>query len=342
MPVRPEDLTDLDEVRANLREPAGPRYLDEVALLERLSAHVRGQDDALRTLARAVCHHLARRSPARPATLFAVGPTGVGKTKTAESLPLALQALDPDGIGYGFLRLDMPEYQERYRVSQLLGSPQGYVGYGEGAQLADALSANPRTIVLFDEIEKAHPDVLRALMNAMDAGRLSTAQRTERGRELDCRRAIFLFTSNLDASGILNDLEQRSAFGNPAVADEVCRRHLRGLGIKPELIGRIQRFLVFRPLSASTRAEIVGLAIVRVAAEYGVHIGRIDPDVIVAILNRVQSDGFGARPDEYLVDEMLGPVFVQAAATMHSPVEIRGGPPFECVPLTSPAGVRTH
>ena len=111
--------------------------------------------------------------------MFAVGPSGVGKTRAAEALAQALNGLLEAGAGYQFLRLDMAEYQESHRVSQLLGAPQGYVGHGEGSQLLDTLAANPRTIVLFDEIEKAHPSILRVLMNAMDAGRLSSSSRTE-------------------------------------------------------------------------------------------------------------------------------------------------------------------
>src|SRR5205807_2293117 len=103
--------------------------------------------------------------------VFAVGPSGVGKTRTAEAMAQVLREVDEDNEAYQFLRLDMTEYQEAHRVSQLIGAPQGYIGHGEGSQLIDALRANRRTIVLFDEIEKAHPAILRVLMNAMDAGR---------------------------------------------------------------------------------------------------------------------------------------------------------------------------
>ena len=333
----PADLTDLTAVYRDVQDHDTPLYLDEAALFRELSRRIRGQDDALRTLARRTCRHLARRAPGRPATFFAVGPTGVGKTKTGESLPVALRTLDPAGSGYGYLRLDMSEFQERHRISQLLGAPQGYIGYGEGAQLVDALVANPKTVVLFDEIEKAHPDVLRTLMNAMDAGRLSTPTATARGREVDCRYAIFIFTSNLDASSILQDLEVRNAFGDATLVDEVCRRRLRAVGIAPELIGRIGCFLVFRPLTTCTRAEIVALTIARVAEEYGLQVAHIEPSVIVSILNQTRADGLGARPDEYLVDDLLGAAFAQAAAAhVRSPVEMCGGPPFRCVPSSKP------
>lgn len=334
-PLRPEKLTDLVAVQ-KLLQPTGPLYLDEDKLFREMRNYVRGQDEALLTLARAVSRQVARCRPSRPATLFAVGPTGVGKTRTAESLPLALRTLDSNGAGYGYVRLDMAEYQERYRVSQLLGAPQGYIGYGEGSQLVDSLVASPKTIVLFDEIEKAHADVLRTLMNLMDAGRLSSAAATACGREIDCRHAIFLFTSNLDVSGILGDLEMREGFGKPQVVDAVCRNRLRAAGIKPELIGRIGHFLVFRPLTAHTLSEIVSMALARVAREYGLQVARIDPALIVRILDQIRCDDFGARPYEYLVDDILGHAFAQAVM-MHgrSPVELRAGPPVQCSPLDS-------
>ncbi len=330
---RPEDLTDLDTVRARLGRVTRPALLDEEALMRELVLRVRGQDQAIRALARRVIRHLARRDPPRPATLFAVGPTGVGKTRTGEALADAMRVLLPAGESYSSLRLDMSEYQERHRISQLLGAPQGYVGYGEGAQLIDTLAANPRTIVLFDEIEKAHPDVLRALMNAMDAGRLSTATATGQGRQIDCRWAIFYFTSNVDATGILKELEDRDAMADQSRVDQVCRNHLKAKGVAPELVGRIGRFLVFCPLNESTRAEIIALVISQLGVEYGVRIRQIDPAVIVSILEQSKSDQFGIRPYEYLIDDLLGALLARSARA-YPTVPLRvSGPPFSCNPV---------
>lgn len=338
--LRAEDLTDMAVPRRSARQIVRTVCLDEGAIFDELSKRVRGQDAALRALSSRVCRHLARQKPRRPLTFMAIGPTGVGKTRTAESLPQVLKSLVDGEVGYGYLRLDMSEYQESHRISQLLGSPQGYVGYGEGAQLVDALGANPQTIVLFDEIEKAHPNILRSLMNAMDAGRLSAASVTAAGREIDCRRAIFIFTSNVHAGDILNEMESREAFGNDWLADEICRRHLRAAGLAPELVGRIGCFLVYRPLPLEARLEIIALAIVSVAEEYGLRVGRITPSVIEHIFERGRSQEFGARPDEYLVDDLLGLIFAEAArAQSNAPVEVCG-PPFACAPL--PATEETH
>ena len=201
-------------VQEGIRDLHKPLYLDEEVLFQQLHKRILGQDDALKGLAAVMVRHLARQRPARPAVIFAVGPSGVGKTRTAEVMAQVLREFDDENNGYQFLRLDMTEYQEAHRVSQLIGAPQGYIGHGDGSQLADSLRANPRTIVLFDEIEKAHSAILRVLMNAMDAGRLSTAARSADGREIDCRHAVFMFTSNMDAKSILDELQSRSAFGN--------------------------------------------------------------------------------------------------------------------------------
>jgi len=330
------ELTDLRAVDRQLPKDPIAANIDENGLFQQLVKRIRGQDDAMRLLAKQVRRHLARRAPRRPSTLMALGPTGVGKTASVECLPAMLQERLPDHAQYGYLRLDMSEYQESHRVSQLLGAPQGYIGYEDGSQLIDALRVNPRVIVLFDEIEKAHRDILRALMNAMDAGRLSSASAAGGSHQIDCRRAMFIFTSNLDAGGILQDLKTRNAFGHRSAVDAICRNRLRAAGVAPELIGRIGCFLVFRPLDRRARAEIITLAITRVAEEYGVRVTRIDPTVVADILKVSPDEGFGARPDEYLVDELLGSCLAEAAAAgLGQPALIEAGPPYRCVPIDS-------
>ena len=324
------DITDMAAVHEGLRDIHRPLYLDENVLFERLHRRILGQDDALKGLSAVMVRHLARKRPARPAVVFAVGPSGVGKTRTAEVMSLALREFVDENNGYQFLRLDMTEYQEAHRVSQLIGAPQGYIGHGDGSQLADALRANQRTVVLFDEIEKAHPAILRVLMNAMDAGRLSTASRTSSGREIDCRHAVFMFTSNLDAKSIIEELESRSIFGNSAVEDEVCRRRLHAGGIAPEIVGRIGRFLVFRPLSPETRAEIVALAIAEVGEEYGLKVNYVEPTVVVNLMQKARSANFGVRPERFLIDDLLGGAFAKAASSGTTvPVTVIG-PPYGC------------
>lgn len=183
-----QELTDMNAVRSQLPEQRRGIYFNESDLFDGLGKYVKGQVVAMQTLSQVIVRHCARKSPSRPAVLFAIGPSGVGKTR---SLIKVITDLSSDNTGYQFLRIDMSEYQEAHRVSQLIEAPQGYVGHGEGSQLTDALRSNPRTLILFDEIEKAHPSIMRVLMNAMDAGRLSTASRSGSGHEIDCRYAIF-------------------------------------------------------------------------------------------------------------------------------------------------------
>ena len=304
---QPAELTDLDAVRVS-SDAHPPALLDEESLLRELKTRVYGQDEALGVVARRVSRHVGRSSPRRPATLFAVGPTGVGKTRTAESLAESLGTLLA-GRWSSFVRLNMNEYQERHRVSQLLGAPPSYVGYGDGTHLIDRLVAQPESVVLFDEIEKAHPDILVALMSAMDVGELSSPSPAAHGGAVDCSRAIFFFTSNIDVSAALSELDQ----GGGESVDAICRRHLAASGIRAELIGRIAAFLVFRPLADRARAEIATAAVARVAAEYGLTVVRVAPDVVSDIVGR-PFDRFGARPDEYYVDDVLGPAFARYAA----------------------------
>jgi ATP-dependent Clp protease ATP-binding subunit ClpB len=327
-------LTDMGAVSDGLRDQCHAMYLDEERVYEELQNRVLGQKNALRVLASVMARHCARQSPARPAVLFAVGPSGVGKTRTAEILPDVLRQFADDHNGYQFLRLDMNEYQEAHRVSQLLGAPQGYAGHGEGSQLIDALRANSKTIVLFDEIEKAHPAILRVLMNAMDAGRLSTPTRSSSGREIDCKHSVFVFTSNLDAKDVLDELETREALGNREIEDEVCRRRLHAAGIAPEIVGRIGRFLVYIPLLPETRAKIVALSIAEVASEYGLNVQYVEPNVIVDLMKKVRSENFGVRPERFLIDDALGTAFAKtAAAGIDSPVRVCGEAPYQCEPV---------
>ncbi len=329
-------ITDTRQVTERIENENDALYIDEERIFGLLTESVKGQDDALKVLSSAMSRHIARREPRRPLTVFAVGPTGVGKTKTGLCVTTILNQLSENGANYEFLRLDMCEYREAHRVSQLLGSPQGYVGYGDGAQLTDALARNPRTVVLFDEIEKAHPDILKVLMNAMDAGRLSSPSRGNgASREVDCRKSIFFFSSNLETESIHRSLEQRSAYADPEVVDEICRTHLKVAGIPPELIGRIGHFLAFRPLSAKSKAEIVAVEIREAAREYGLDLGMVDPDVVVEIIQASKAHSFGARAYDYQIHRLLGKVFAQAGRQrVTGPIRIKGPAPyaFEAIP----------
>jgi hypothetical protein len=331
---QPDELTDLNAVTATTDTHAGV-ILGEDDLLREMKRRVYGQDDVLKVVARRISRHVGRIHPRKPATLFALGPTGVGKTRTAEALAESLGTLLA-GRWASFLRLNMNEYQERHRVSQLLGAPPSYIGYGEPTHLIDRLVAQPESIVLFDEIEKAHPDILVSLMSAMDVGELSSPAPVANGRTVDCRRAVFFFTSNIDATEALADVDTAAHPGEST--DAICRRHLVAKGVKPELVGRIGAFLAFGPLSARARAEIATAAVARAATEYGLTVTNVDPEIISGIVGR-PFDGMGARPDEYYIDDLLGPAFARYAATDgEREISIVGGTTPVCVPAAAGTG----
>jgi hypothetical protein len=326
-PAMPADLTELDAVSSTAAGHAAARI--EIAdLIRELGSCVFGQDNALHALADRAVQHVRRTSPRRPATLFALGPTGVGKTTAALALAQSLGTL-LGGRWSSLIRLNMNEYAERHRVSQLFGAPPSYVGYGDATPLSHGLAAQPESVVLFDEIDKAHPDILVALMSAMDAGQLQVSGPMASGGNVDCRRAFFFFTSNVDVSAAITELD---ALGTGAPVAAVCRRHLTAGGVRPELVGRISSFLVFRPLSGRARAEIATSAIGNVAREYGLQVAWVAPDVVSLIVSRPYDD-LGARPDEYYIDELLGAEFSRYAMEGGNPsVRIEAAPQPVCLP----------
>lgn len=287
------------------------------ALTTALGAVVRGQDHVLPRLAGHIARHLRRTAPQRPATALLLGPTGVGKTRTAQRLAEALteHARVAGGHAYGYLRLDMNEYRERYRVSCLLGAPPGYVGYRDGAPLIDALRADPRQVVLFDEIDKAHSDVLTVLLNLIDRGRLDSPT----GGSVDARHAVLLFTSNQGGAAVADRLA-----GPPpseSELDELCRTELLRAGLAPELLGRIRTLLPFGRLDDRSRAEIAFDAVRHAGAEYGLQVAAVEPAVLRRILDICGGASLGARPIEHAVDPLVGNALLAAAeAGCDSPV----------------------
>jgi ATP-dependent Clp protease ATP-binding subunit ClpA len=315
-PLGPMPTTDLAQVNALLaQQQKTVARLDAETLYQGLSARVVGQEAALRAMSSTVARHLARIHPSRPAVLMSLGPTGVGKTLSAEVLAnlLTERTADSGQQAWRFLRLDMSEYAEPHRVSQLLGAPQGYVGHGQRSELVDALASGQPGVLLFDEIEKAHPSIFKLLMNAMDAGRLSSAQALDNGgHQLDCRRWIFVFTSNLYASEVVHDLQTKGIRGDNVSEADVCRRHLRAAGLAPELIGRIGRFLVYRPFTQEERVGLILSVIREMAAEYGVTVDSVNPEVIAQLLEETMETAYGGRSVRNVVDEIFGEEWTHA------------------------------
>jgi ATP-dependent Clp protease ATP-binding subunit ClpB len=220
--------------------------LDEV-----LHERVIGQDEAVRLVADAVIRARAGiKDPRRPIGSFIfLGPTGVGKTELSRALAEALFDSEDNMV-----RLDMSEYQERHTVSRLMGAPPGYVGYEEGGQLTEAVRRKPYSVVLFDEIEKAHPDVFNALLQILDDGRLTDAQ----GRTVNFRNTVIIMTSNIGSIYLLDGLTDSGEI-RPDARDLVMgdlRSHFR-----PEFLNRVDEIVLFKPLTLEEIERIVDLQI---------------------------------------------------------------------------------
>jgi ATP-dependent Clp protease ATP-binding subunit ClpB len=220
-----------------------------VQMEDRLRERVVGQDEALNAVANAIRRSRAGLSdPKRPIGSFIfLGPTGVGKTETARALAEFL--FDDEAA---MVRIDMSEYMERHAVARLIGAPPGYVGYDEGGQLTEAVRRRPYSVVLFDEIEKAHPDVFNVLLQVLDDGRLTDSK----GRTVDFKNTVLIMTSNVGAAQLSTAWAQGEEGFEEAktrVMDEL-RKHF-----KPEFLNRVDDIVVFRPLGDEQLAHIVDL-----------------------------------------------------------------------------------
>ena len=215
-----------------------------------------GQDDAVNRVCDAILRSRAGIvDPNRPIGSFMfLGPTGVGKTELAKTL--AENLFDDER---NIVRIDMSEYMEKYSVSRLIGAPPGYVGYDEGGQLTEAVRRKPYSVVLFDEIEKAHPDVFNILLQILDDGRVTDSQ----GRTVDFKNTIIILTSNLGSSIILDSIEKDGVVTNEA-EDEV--HNLLKQQFRPEFLNRLDDIIIFKPLTKDEVTKIVDLLVAKLAS----------------------------------------------------------------------------
>ncbi len=248
-------------------------------------------------------HFHGMKDPQKPVAVFLfAGPTGTGKTELAKALAEFLF-----GTEASLLRFDMSEYMEEHSVSKLIGSPPGYIGHDEGGRLTDAVRAKPYSVILFDEVEKAHPRVLDLFLQVFDEGTLTDS----RGRKANFREAVILLTSNLGGAtpaerkkmgfGAALGGEDAAGYLHARIADAI-KRHLR-----PELLNRISRTVVFNPLGKENVREIAEKFIARLnarLADQGYHL-TLDESVYALLMERGYSPELGARPMERAIESLI-------------------------------------
>ena len=265
-----------------------------VHMEERLRQRVVGQDDALARVANAVRRSRAGLSDAkRPIGSFIfLGPTGVGKTELARALAEFL--FDDEKL---MIRIDMSEYMEKHTVSRLIGAPPGYVGYEEGGQLTEQVRRHPYSVVLFDEIEKAHPDVFNVLLQILEDGRLTDGK----GRTVDFRNTVLVMTSNVGSTAIFELSEK-----DPERARKEAMEALRA-SFRPEFINRIDEIVIFNPLGKEQLARIVGLllkSVERLLAERQITL-EMTPAATEVLLREGYDPAYGARPLRRTIQRLI-------------------------------------
>ncbi len=257
-------------------------------LEELLHQRVIGQEEAVSKVAEAIMRSKAGiKDPGKPIGSFLfLGPTGVGKTELAKSLAAAL--FDNEN---NMVRIDMSEYMEKYSVSRLIGAAPGYVGYEEGGQLTEAVRRKPYSVVLFDEIEKAHPDVFNVLLQVLDDGRVTDSQ----GRTVDFKNTILIMTSNIDAQALLSGIRDDGTIADEAQKEtmEELRAHFR-----PEFLNRLDEIILFKPLTKENISGIVNLLIAGINRRLADREIRIEmtEEAKQYVVDHAFDPNYGARP----------------------------------------------
>ena len=271
-------------------------------LEDELHKRVVGQDEAIRAIADAVRRSRAGlQDPKRPIGSFIfLGTTGVGKTELAKAL--AEYLFDDENM---MTRIDMSEYQEKFSATRLVGAPPGYVGYDEGGQLTEAIRRKPYSVVLFDEIEKAHPDVFNVLLQVLDDGRLTD----NKGRTVNFKNTIIIMTSNMGSSLIRDRFEQLTDDNRERVVAETKSEVLDLLKktIRPEFLNRIDEIIMFTPLTEQEIRQIVGLqlkGVERMAAANGIALQFSDA-AVAYLAEKGYDPQFGARPVKRAIQELV-------------------------------------
>ena len=270
-----------------------------------LHERVVGQEEAVTAVSKAIRRgRIGLKDPKRPIGSFLfLGPTGVGKTELSKALAEAMF-----GTESSLIRVDMSEYMEKHSVSKMIGSPPGYVGYEEGGQLSEKVRRNPYSVILFDEIEKAHPDVFNILLQVLDDGHITDAQ----GRKIDFKNTIIIMTSNAGAEniiapkrlgfGVATDAKADHEFMKGRVMEEVKRL------FKPEFLNRIDEIIVFHPLNKDNMKEIVSIMLSvinkRAMQQMGIELD-VDESGKEYLIDKGYDEKYGARPLRRAIQSLL-------------------------------------
>jgi ATP-dependent Clp protease ATP-binding subunit ClpB len=270
-----------------------------VKLEEHLHQRVVGQDDAIKAVANAVRRARAGlQDPNRPLGSFIfLGPTGVGKTELSRALAEFL--FDDENA---MIRIDMSEYMEKHTVARLIGAPPGYVGYEEGGQLSEAVRRKPYSVVLFDEIEKAHQDVFNVLLQVLDDGRITDGQ----GRTVDFKNTVIIMTSNIGSQYIMEETQSPEA--RERLVMDALRAHFR-----PEFLNRVDEIIIFDRLSEDDLKKIVEIQLIRLAKRLEQQKITLElSDKAKAFIAREGYDPvYGARPLRRVIQkEILDPLSI--------------------------------
>ncbi|MBQ3824001.1 MAG: ATP-dependent Clp protease ATP-binding subunit, partial [Clostridia bacterium] len=305
--VTEDDLANVIELWTGIpaKKISGGELARLSGLEDALRSHVIGQDYAVKAVANAVKRAKAALVPReRPVSFIFTGPSGVGKTELAKRLSNELFDL-PDSL----IRLDMSEFMEKHAVSRIIGSPPGYVGYDEAGQLTEKIRRRPYSVVLFDEIEKAHPEVMNILLSILDEGRITDAH----GKTVDFRHTVIIMTSNAGS-----EIKGQGIGFNKTTKDlakEKAEKSLKQF-LRPEFINRVDEIVVFDPLSKESFEKIAALVLNEQKAalsERGIALSWSD-DVVRKIAESSYSEEYGARNvrrtvlkevEDRLVDEVL-------------------------------------
>ena len=269
-------------------------------LEEELHKRVIGQDEGVKLVSEAILRSKAGiKDPSKPIGSFLfLGPTGVGKTELAKTLAASL--FDDEN---NMARIDMSEYMEKYSVSRLIGAPPGYVGYEEGGQLTEAVRRKPYSVVLFDEIEKAHPDVFNVLLQVLDDGRITDSQ----GRTVDFKNTILILTSNIGSPYLLDGIKEDGSISSEA--QELAMNDLRA-SFRPEFLNRLDEIVMFKPLTKENISGIINILIDELnkrLAGREIKVQLTDAAIKLAA-DEAYEPSFGARPLKRYLQKNVEPI----------------------------------